>query len=247
MVVNGLFSYTFDVIKDIINFRHNQAISLDVLIKQIFFTGVEALGLCVLLSVLLGMVIIVEGHEFLMAIGQGDWVYKILIFAMVRDVGPFIVCLIILSRSGTAITTELGNMRVNKEIDALVAMGISPISYLISPRVWGMMLSLLILMSYFLMAGIFGGFLLSNLFQNIPFLDFFSRLVKELHLFDIIIMFIKVMVSGFFIAVISSYHGLSVKHAVTEVPQRNIKAVAGSVVAVVLINAIGSLLYFVLM
>ena len=135
-------------------------------------------------------------------------------------------------------------MRVNREIDALVTMGVSPISYLVSPRVIGMMLSLVILMSYFLMTGIFGGFLLSNLFQNIPFFDFISRLVNELRLLDVSIMLLKVLASGFCIAVISSYQGLSVKQAFTEVPQRNIKAVGGGVVAVCLVNLIGTLVYF---
>ena len=241
--MTGLVPFASQIVLDLVHFRRNTSISIDVLIRQILFTGVEAAGLCMMLSLLLGAVIIVEGHQFLLAIGQVDWIYKILIFALVRDLGPFIICLVVLARSGTAITTELGNMRVNKEIDALVTMGISPISYLVSPRVVGMMLSLMILMSYFLMSGIFGGFLISNLFQNIPFLDFFSRLIKELALLDVVMMLAKVLVSGFCISVISSYQGLSVQRAFTEVPQRNIKAVGGSVVAVCLVNLIGSLIY----
>jgi len=241
--MNGVLPFTSLIVKDLINYRRNSAISFDVLIRQILFTGVEAAGLCMLLALLLGAVIISEGYKFLLAIGQVDWIYKILIFALVRDLGPFIICLIVLARSGTAITTELGNMRVNKEIDALVTMGVSPISYLVSPRVVGMMLSLMILMSYFLMSGIFGGFLISNLFQNIPFLDFFNRLINELAFIDVLLMLFKVLVSGFCISVISSYQGLSVQAAFTEVPQRNIKAVGGSVVAVCLVNLIGTLLY----
>ena len=239
----GVLPFTSLILKDLANFRRNSAISFDVLIRQILFTGVEAAGLCMLLALLLGAVIISEGYKFLLAIGQVDWIYKILIFALVRDLGPFIICLIVLARSGTAITTELGNMRVNKEIDALVTMGVSPISYLVSPRVIGMMLSLMILMSYFLMSGIFGGFLISNLFQNIPFMDFFNRLINELMFIDVLLMLFKVLVSGFCISVISSYQGLSVRAAFTEVPQRNIKAVGGSVVAVCLVNLIGTLLY----
>ena len=239
----GVLPFTSLILKDLANFRRNSAISFDVLIRQILFTGVEAAGLCMLLALLLGAVIISEGYKFLLAIGQLDWIYKILIFALVRDLGPFIICLIVLARSGTAITTELGNMRVNKEIDALVTMGVSPISYLVSPRVIGMMLSLMILMSYFLMSGIFGGFLISNLFQNIPFMDFFNRLINELMFIDVLLMLFKVLVSGFCISVISSYQGLSVRAAFTEVPQRNIKAVGGSVVAVCLVNLIGTLLY----
>lgn len=242
-MTSRLSQFSIEVLIDLFRFKRNRAISFDVLLRQILFTGVEALGLCILLSILLGAVIIVEGHQFLSAVGQVEWIYKILIFALVRDLGPFIVCIIVLARSGTAMTTELGNMRVNKEIDALITMGINPISYLISPRVLGMVISLILLTSYFLITGVFGGFLISNLFQNISFTDFFSKLINTLSFADILIMLIKVLLSGFFISVISSFHGLSIARAYTEVPQRNIKAVGGSVVAVCVIHAFGSLLY----
>ncbi|NQZ09679.1 MAG: ABC transporter permease, partial [Algicola sp.] len=118
------------------------------------------------------------------------------------------------------------------------------ISYLVSPRVVGMVLSLMVLMSYFLMSGIFGGFLVSNLFQSIPFFDFLSHLLNELRLLDIGIMIFKVAVSGLFISMISSYHGLTVVKAITEVPQRNIKAVGRGVIAVCVVNLFGTLVYF---
>lgn len=242
-MTNSLIYFAADVVDDLFHFRRNSAISFDILIKQVLFTGVQALGLCTLVALVLGAIIIAEGYPLLTSIGQPEWIYKILIFAMVRDLGPFIVCLIILARSGTAICTELGNMRVNREIDALIGMGVAPISYLVSPRVIGMIISLVLLMSYFLMAGIFGGFLISNLFQNIPFVEFVTRLVNELTALDLIMMVMKVVMCGFFISVISSYQGLSVVRTITEVPQRNIKAVGGSVVAVIIVNAVGSAIY----
>ncbi|NQZ12750.1 MAG: ABC transporter permease, partial [Algicola sp.] len=131
MKLNGFTTFSVEVILDIINFRKSRSINIDVLVKQVLFTGVEAIGLCVMISLMLGALIIVEGYQLLAALGQIDWIYKILIFAMVRDLGPFIICFIVLARSGTAITTELGNMVISKEVDALIVMGISPISYLV--------------------------------------------------------------------------------------------------------------------
>ncbi|MFT4925842.1 MAG: phospholipid/cholesterol/gamma-HCH transport system permease protein [Phenylobacterium sp.] len=246
MTFNGFTPFVAAVIRDLCRFYRHRSINFDVLVRQILFTGVEAVGLAMLISLLLGALIIVEGYQLLTAVGQTDWIYKILIFALVRDLGPFIICFIVLARSGTAITTELGNMVVSKEVDALIVMGISPISYLVSPRVLAMILSLVVLMSYFLISGIFGGFLVSNLFQNIPFVDFFHRLIKELRLLDLAIMLFKVLFSGLFIGLISSYYGLTVQNAITEVPQRNIKAVGRGVVAVCLVNVLGSVLYFIL-
>lgn len=241
---HGFIVFAGYALADIWRFKKNSAINLDVLKKQMLFTGVEAVGLSMLIAMLLGALIIVEGHQLLDTIGQTEWIYKILIFAMVRDLGPFIICFIVLARSGTAITTELGNMVVSKEVDALVAMGISPFSYLVAPRVVGMIVSLLLLMSYFLMSGIFGGFLVSNLFQSIPFGDFLGHMLAELHYSDIVVMLVKVCLSGLFIGLISCYHGLTVVKAITEVPQRNIKAVGRGVVAVCAVNFVAALLYY---
>lgn len=244
MLTHGFAPFSVYVLSDLLRFRSNRFVSFDVLVKQVLFTGVEAMGLTIMTAMLIGALIIVEGYNFLTAIGQVEWIYKILIFAMVRDMGPFIVCFIVLARSGTAITTELGYMVVGKEVDALTVMGISPITYLVSPRVLGMVLSLIILMSYFLMSGIFGGFLVSNLFQNIPFIEFLERLLNELQLLDIVIMLAKVAVSGVFISLIASYHGLTVVKAITEVPQRGIKSVGRSVIAICVVHVFFTLIYF---
>lgn len=76
----------------------------------------------------LGAEDIVEGHSLLGAVGQTGWIYRVLISALVRDIGPIIVNFIVITRSGTAIATEPGNMVVNHEYDALRVMGISPVS-----------------------------------------------------------------------------------------------------------------------
>ena len=197
-------------------------------------------------ALMLGALIIVEGHNLLGAVGQTDWIYKALIFTLVRDIGPIIVSFIVIARSGTAIATELGNMVVNREYDALRVMGVSPVSYLVVPRVFGVALSQLLLIIYFIVVGFFGGFLVSNIFLPLPFVDFIDSLARDITLADLMTMVFKVVVSGFFIGVISCYHGLSVRRTFTDVPQRTIKAVGGSIVAVCIINAVGMTGYFLL-
>ena len=214
--------------------------------RQILFTGFQALGLVSFIALMLGAIIIVEGHSLLGTVGQTDWIYKILISALVRDIGPFIVSFIVIARSGTAIATELGNMVVNHECDALKVMGISPISYLVTPRVIGVTISQLLLIIYFIVIGFFGGFLVSNVFLSLPLVSFVDNLARNLTQADLISMVFKVVVSGFFIGVIACYHGLSVRRTFTDVPQRAIKAVGRSIVAVCVINVIGVAGYFLL-
>lgn len=240
------FQFLYEVISDLWHFKQNKSISINVLMRQILFTGFQALGLVSFIALMLGAIIIVEGHTLLGAVGQTDWIYKVLISALVRDIGPFIVSFIVIARSGTAIATELGNMVVNHEYDALRVMGISPISYLVTPRVFGVATSQLLLIIYFIVVGFFGGFLVSNVFLPLPFVDFIDNLARNLTQADLVSMVFKVVVSGFFIGVISCYHGLSVRKTFTDVPQRTMKAVGRSIVAVCIINVIGVAGYFLL-
>ena len=241
-----LLSFLNDVLFDLIHFRQNTSLNRDVFIKQILFTGFEALPIVSILSLLLGTFTISEGYYYLSSIGQTDLIYEVLVSVIVRDIGPILVAFIVLARSGTAISTELGNMVIHREIAALKSMGISPISYLISPRILGMVFSLVLLMVYFLFIGIFGGYLVSSLMTELPFAEFVQRFINALTFDDILIMIIKASLAGFVISIISSYHGLSVFRATTEVPQRNIKAVAQSFLAVITINTLITLIYLLL-
>lgn len=244
MRTESSFSEHFsDIIVDLLNIRDNKNISKAVLINQVLFTGYEAFLIIAIISLLLSAVIIHQGYGYLNALGQTDWIYQILVSSIVRDLGPLITSLIILTRSGTAISTELGNMKINKEIDALKAFGISPISYIVTPRIVGMVVSIVILIIYFSIIGLFGGYIVSNIFHPLPFSEFFKQFINALTFLDLFIMIIKTAVSGFAISVICSFHGLSVSRSITEIPQRNIKAVAQSVYAILFINILGIIVY----
>lgn len=196
-----------------------------VLLRQILFTGYEALSIITLIGLAIGGTIIIQGMSLLTNFGQTDWVYKIIIIVITKELGPLLTAFIIIARSGTSISTELGNMVVSHEIQALQSIGVNPINYLVVPRVIGVIISLFCLSVYFNISGILGGFLVSNIVQSLSFMDFFSNLLQTLTLKDIVTSQVKSLVFGFIIAIISCYHGLNVQYASTEVPVRTIKAV----------------------
>ena len=136
----NVFDYSNEVLFNIVHFKHNRNLRANVLINQVYFTAIQALPLVCLMSFFIGISIVELGHS-LIGGTQSAWIYEILIATAVRDVAPILTGIVILLRSGNAITTELGAMRVEKEIDALIGMGISPISYLVAPRVVGLLLS----------------------------------------------------------------------------------------------------------
>ncbi len=223
------------VLEDLFSYR-TRLIGKDVLINQIFFTGIQALKTVVLLAFVLGVLLIWGGHMFFLDTGQIELLYPLIISGFVSDLAPITVSLIILIRSGSAITTELGYMKVNQEVALLKAKGISPISYLVSPRVLGCVLSGLLLTSYFAFSGIFLAYLFSSLVFHLQYDDFFRGIVNVITLWDVFLMILKVMLSTSILTIICCYQGLKVSRAYTEIPGRVINALTISLFVILFMN-----------
>jgi len=241
----AFFNFFYFLYLDLKKQAKEHRVPKKVILDQIYFTGVQALPIIGVISLLLGAIIIKEGHAYVGKFVDKSWIYKIIISAMVRDAAPFITALIVLSRSGIAMATELGYMNINREVDSLRIMGISPLTYIVVPRVIGVSLSIILLVIYFLLIGIIGGYIVTNVFSPIPFWIFMSKLSQNMSFLDLWIMFSKAFFSGFFISLICCFHGLNVRHSFTEIPQRNIKAFAQSAFSIIFINFMGIMFYLV--
>lgn len=214
-----------------------------VLYKQIYFTGFEAFGKVALMGLLIGVVIITQianivGIESLL-------VGKILTWTVVRELGPIFCAIIIIARSCTAIASELGTMKINREIDAVKTMGIDPVAYLIVPRIAGVTIAVFILTFYFQTFAILGGLIISALLTGIPFVQYWNGIMAELGLFEIGISMMKSLVFGLLISCTACYHGLRVRHSITEVPQMTTVAVMQSLFMVIVFNGIITLGSFI--
>lgn len=215
-----------------------QVVGKRVLLRQIMFTGYEAWFLIGFTALASSVIIIFEENQIMGQFGQTPLAYDIFVLIIIQQLSSFFTALVIIARSGTSIATELGNMVVNHEIDVLHSWGISPIQYLVIPRVLGVTISIFILSIYFNLIGIVGGFLFSHFLYDINSQDFFSQLFQQMKFIDIWASVIKSIFFGLFIGLISCYQGLKVKKAVTEVPQRTIRAVVYSLMAVFAVNVL---------
>lgn len=231
-------------IKEIFYLGYRKQINLLVLFRQILFTGFEALKLIGLIGLSIGAIIIIQGRTLLENFGQSDLVYNILIIIITKELGPLLTAFIIVARSGTAISTELGNMVVNHEVEVLIVTGLNPISYLVVPRVIGVIVSLFCLSIYLNLTGLLGGYFVSSLFTPISFGEFIRNLSVKLRVIDIVVSQIKSLVFGFTIAIISCYSGLKVNFASTEVPQQTIKAVVTSLTWIIIFDIIIAIFYY---
>jgi phospholipid/cholesterol/gamma-HCH transport system permease protein len=217
-----------------------------VLLMQILFTGVEALPVVGILSLALGAIIIIQGISLLPQFGRGELIYTILIATITRELGPILTGFIVTSRSGTAITTELGNMVVNHEVEAYIATGIDPLEYLVVPRVIGVTVSIVLLNLYFNAFGLLGSYFVTALIRSIGFREYFGNLLNALTVVDVAISLIKSVVFGAIISVTATYFGFRVEEATTEVPVMAIKSVGRGFVLLILANAILTLAYYLM-
>ncbi len=237
--------FFYQVMKETFSFVQKKQVGFKVLVMQVYFTGVQALGTIALLSLAIGAVIIIQGVSLLPQFGQGELMYSILITIITRELGPVLTAFILTARSGVAITTELGNMVVNHEIEAYTAVGINPISYLAVPRFLGVTIAIVILNLYFNIFGLLGSFLVAQMIQPIAMSEYLHGLLAKLGTNDIISSLVKSLAFGIIIATVATDQGFKVSRSTTEVPVAAIRSVAWTLSLCILADAAITLVYYV--
>lgn len=217
----------------------------EVLLKQVLFTGVEALPVVALVALALGAISIVQSLTYLPRFGGESLIGKILVTVIVRELGPLVTGFIVIARSGTAISTEIGNMVVNHEIEALESMGIDPVRYLVIPRVFGVTASLVSLNVYFDILAIIGGFLVSKLVLITSLNVFLEQVLKAMVGTDVAVSLLKGFIFGVLISTICTFYGFSVSQSPREVPQMTTKAVVNAITSLFLADGIITFIYYV--
>ena len=239
------FGFFFLVLRETLAFVRNRQVGRRVMSLQILFTGIEAVGVIAIMSLALGAVIIIQGLSLLPQLGQSSLIYMLLIIVITRELGPLLTAFVVAARSGTAIATELGNMVINHEVEAYLAAGINPLSYLVVPRIIGVTVSTFILNLYFNIFGLLGSFLVTQFSRPVSFSEYFDGVLAALSFTDVGTSLIKSLVFGAIISVVATYYGFKVERAPTEVPQMAIHAVGRGVVLCIVADAIITILYYV--
>ncbi len=210
---------------------------IEVLLRQIYFTGVQALSIVIFSGLFIGLIIVLQ----IMSItgsGSSSIMGKILLVIVLKEIGPLFTALIILTRSGSAIVTELATMKLGREIYYIEAMGIKPEVYLIKPRLYGVTFSALVLCVYFQLAALFGGVFIASFMTGVSFSENMNAIFDQFYLKDVAIAFLKSLMFGFTVSLICIWHGISVKKSTTEIPQRTTKALTGGIFSIFLIDVI---------
>ncbi len=211
---------------------------------QIYFTGVQALPIISILALASGSIVIMQSNMQLNLLGGNEMIGKLLVVIIVREISPLLTALVVIARSGTAVASEIGNMRVNREIEALETMSINPLSYIVFPRLVGGVVSVVCLAFYFIIVALIGGFVVTKLIHDMPLGFYMNSLAQAFAHEDVALFLIKNMFSGVFIFVICCYQGFSVGRSPHEVPQATTKAVMNSIMYVMGFNLTVTSLFY---
>jgi phospholipid/cholesterol/gamma-HCH transport system permease protein len=152
--------------------------------------------------------------------------------ALARELAPVLAAVVVTARAGSTMASELGNMRVTEQLDAITTMGVSPVQYLVVPRVVATTLVLPLLATCFGVAGQFGAYLVAVVWQGIDPGIFLDHIPQLLAASDIRMMVVKSFVFGFVVSSICCKHGFFASGGARGVGEATARAVVVSIVAI---------------
>ena len=217
--------------------RAGRWVMLRVLINQIRFTALQAIGLVTFLAAILAFLVISQSIRQLGRFGAVDNLGTIMVVAVIRELGPLLTALIVVSRSGTAIAAEMATNRVMGEVTALEAMGIDPYIYLVLPRMLGAIVSVATLMVLFDAVALLSGYVAATT-NGMALSRYTAIVLKTLSAKDVWLTLAKGVFFGAAVALFCSYHGLAVKAGPTEIPQAVTRGVVATIVAIFVLSAL---------
>jgi len=237
LITLGVILKKFGVARSVISPRVRQEIAR---------SGVSLLLMFLFVALALGFVVVGQTVSALARVGQIDFLGSTMVIVVVRELGPLLTAMLVLARVGTANVIELGTARALGEVEALEALGIDPVHYLIVPRVIGMALGIFSLTIYLIIGALASGYLFAFL-QDVPLTpgDYYKQITEALSWLDFALLALKTIAFGFFIAIVTCYHGLAQPLRLEDVSRVAVRAVTQGVVVCVLIDAVFIVLYLV--
>ncbi len=214
--------------------------------REISRAGVALLPMFFFIALALGFVVVSQTVSALAKLGQSDWLGSTMVIVIVRELGPLLTAMLVLARVGTANVIELGTARALGEVEALEALGIDPVHYLIVPRIIGMAAGIFSLTVYLILGALASGYLFAFL-QDVPMTpgDYLKQIAGALSWLDFALLALKTTAFGFFIAIVTCYHGLAQPLRLEDVSRVAVRAVTQGVMVCVLVDAVFIVLYLV--
>ena len=203
------------------------------MLEQIYQVGARSLPLIMLLSLAVGLVMALQFGVGLERFGGKLYIPKIVTLSIVRELGPIFICLLMAGRVGAGFASEIGSMVVAQQVDALRALGTSPIKVIVIPRVLACLIGVPLLTAIGNAIGILGGLIVGVTELGLDPNFYFQKALGAAALSDYMSGFGKSIFFGLFIAIPSCYYGLNVRGGTKGVGQATTRAVVVSSILII--------------
>jgi phospholipid/cholesterol/gamma-HCH transport system permease protein len=225
---------------------HPSRIRWRAVLQAIQSAGFDALPIVGLLAGLMGLVIAYQGAAQLARYGANIFVADLVGLAMLRELGPLLTAIVVAGRSGSAWAAQIGTMKVTEEIDALRTVGIAPLDLLVLPKVVALTIALPLLTVFADGLGVAGGMLMARAELGVNFEDFLDRFGQAVQLKDYLVGIGKAPVFASLIALVGCHQGFQASGDAESVGRRTTVSVVQSIFAIIVVDALFSVIFSVL-
>ncbi|MBX2859741.1 MAG: ABC transporter permease [Vampirovibrio sp.] len=224
------------LLKGRVSFKH--------LFGQTAFIGVDALGIALVMTTFAGMVIALQISKEMVKQGAGNYVGALVAMATLRELAPIMTAVAVISMVGSAYAAELSTMQITKQIDAMRTLHVSPLRYLVLPRLLAGIVALPLMTVITTISGILGGMVVSNLLADIHPGVYLDSVWQQVEYKDVFSTLTKSVVFGYLIVVLSATIGLNTKGGAKEVGTATTQAVVWSFLAIAVFDYILTYLFY---
>ena len=211
--------------------------------RHIYDTGITAMPITALIAFLISVIIAYMSAQQLRRFGAEIFVVDLVTIGVLREMGVLLTSIIVAGRSGSAFAAELGSMKLNEEVDALVAIGVDPYEALVLPRLIGLMIALPLLTIVADIIGLMGGAVLCRYLLDIPITQYLTRVNEAITPTTFWVGLWKAPVFALLIGIAGAFRGMQVRDSSRELGRLTTVAVVQSIFLVILADALFAVLF----
>ena len=217
----------------------------NLIVKELFSTGVMSLIIIIVAGLFVGMVLGLQGYETLKRYGSESALGVMVALGLVRELGPVMAALLFASRAGSAMTAEIGLMKATEQISAMEMMAVNPIARIVAPRFWAGVISMPLLAAMFSAIGIFGGYLVGVVQIGVDEGSFWSQMQAAVDFReDIMNGVIKSVVFGSVVTLIALFEGFDAPPTAEGVSGATTRTVVTSSLAILMLDFVLTAIMF---
>lgn len=221
-----------------------KALRFRAVISEMVEAGYKSVPIVSVIALFVGIILALQAAYQLKRFGALIYVADLVGVSVTRELGPILTAIIVSGRSGSAFAAEIGSMKAAEEADALISMGINPVSFLVTPKLLALMIMLPALTVIADLVGLFGGFLLSTTILELHPYNYFQQTINALLVKDILTGLIKAWAFGIVITIVGAYHGFKVEGGAEDVGRRTTASVVTSIFLVIIFDLFFTTMFY---